>query len=30
MKGDLPEKIRQLDKLTLRLLEEPGASDDLL
>jgi siroheme synthase-like protein len=30
MKGDLPEKIRQLDKLTRLLLEEPGASNDLL
>jgi siroheme synthase-like protein len=30
MKGDLPEKIRRLDKLTRMLLEEPGTSDDLL
>ena len=30
MKGDLPEKIRRLDKLTRMLLEEPGTSEDLL
>lgn len=29
MKGDLPEKIRQLDKLTRVLLESRGTSDDL-